>query len=671
MSCGRGYNVRLIPRRPFWQSSPAPRLTLSRSHGWENDMALLDDVRLKPKLLVPLCFMAGIFCAVLLAGVLQLNDQGRRTDHIANHVGPTIGLLSFATQESQELGYDIYRILSYQTGTPEENAAITRFHALADSGPRLFDQAAALDPADAPRIAAFKRRFLGLVSLLEQQERVAETTNGFTLGTKDNTADINLSAGIARKQIAVDAAMDAFSDDLGTFVGEIEANDKAATRVLQTNTRLGIRMMIAAGVAALLVGGGGFLWVVSAKVLRPLRLLSDIMRRLAQGDLATELNVQPRRDELGLMAKAVEVFKENALRARALEAEAASARTRAEEARAEADADRDVAAKALASVVDGLAAGLEKLSAGDLRVRIGAPFAREYEKLRADFNAAMDTLRGTMAGIAETTQGVRASAGEMTQVADDVSRRTEQQAASLEETAAALDHITATVRKTAENAAAARDTVRVAKDQADRSHRVVRDTVGAMNGIEASSRQIGTIIGVIDEIAFQTTLLALNAGVEAARAGEAGRGFAVVATEVRALAQRSADAAREIKALIAASDRQVETGVALVGETGRALEQIVEQVMKLNGLVADIAGAAQEQAASLQEVNTAVNEMDRATQQNAAMVEQSTAASHSLVDEAETLARLVGRFRIGAERAGGPELPAASRRRPEAVLSRS
>jgi methyl-accepting chemotaxis protein len=260
----------------------------------------------------------------------------------------------------------------------------------------------------------------------------------------------------------------------------------------------------------------------------------------------------------------------------------------------------------------------------------------------------MDKLRETMASIAETTQGVRSGAGELTHAADNLSHRTEQQASSLEETAAALDQITATVRKTAENSGTARETVRAAKDEAERSTVVVRDTVGAMSGIEASSRQIGTIIGVIDEIAFQTNLLALNAGVEAARAGEAGRGFAVVATEVRALAQRSADAAREIKALVAASERQVETGVALVSGTGQALGRIVEQVVKLNGLVTEIAGAAQEQAVGLQQVNTAMTTMDRATQENAAMVEQSTAASHSLVDEAETLARLVGQFRIGA-----------------------
>ena len=240
-----------------------------------------------------------------------------------------------------------------------------------------------------------------------------------------------------------------------------------------------------------------------------------------------------------------------------------------------------------------------------------------------------------------------------------MSRRTEQQAASLEETAAALDQITATVRKTAENSNEARNTVSVTKADTETSGAVVRETVTAMSGIEASSKQIGTIIGVIDEIAFQTNLLALNAGVEAARAGDAGRGFAVVATEVRALAQRSAEAAKEIKALISASSQQVDTGVKLVGETGKALARIAEQVARLNGLVSDISFSAQEQATGLNQVNTAVNQMDQVTQQNAAMVEEATAASHNLSGEAQELARLVGQFRIG-ESAAAPVLKRAA-----------
>jgi methyl-accepting chemotaxis protein len=259
----------------------------------------------------------------------------------------------------------------------------------------------------------------------------------------------------------------------------------------------------------------------------------------------------------------------------------------------------------------------------------------------------METLQDTLKAIAASTQGVRAGAHEITAASDDLAHRTEQQAASLEQTAAALDEITAAVHKTAEGAGEARLVAAGSKSDAEHSGAVIHETVQAMSSIDHSSREISNIIGVIDEIAFQTNLLALNAGVEAARAGDAGRGFAVVATEVRALAQRSADAAKEIKALISASRQQVESGVKLVDETGNALGRIVGQVTKLNELIAEIAASALEQATGLKEVNSAVNQMDQVTQQNAAMVEQSTAASHSLASEASELARLVGQFHIG------------------------
>src|SRR5690606_13221901 len=207
--------------------------------------------------------------------------------------------------------------------------------------------------------------------------------------------------------------------------------------------------------------------------------------------------------------------------------------------------------------------------------------------------------------------------------------------------------ITATVNRTADGARQASRVVQTARNEAEASGAVVSDAVAAMTAIEQSSNQIGAIIGVIDEIAFQTNLLALNAGVEAARAGDAGRGFAVVASEVRALAQRSADAAKEIKTLITASGRQVEQGVALVGQTGQALGRIVAEVAEIDGLMSEISASAQEQATGLQQVNTAVNQMDQVTQQNAAMVEESTAASHSLSQEADALAASVARFRTG------------------------
>ncbi len=405
--------------------------------------------------------------------------------------------------------------------------------------------------------------------------------------------------------------------------------------------------MVGGGIVILLLVLGVLYVAALLLVRRPMEALLSSVEMLGRGDYESGVAGQDRQDETGTIAMALEGFRLALSEGRRNEAAAAEERRQAELVRAEAEAARTARAAEQGKVVEAVGNGLARLSDGDLIFRLNDRFAPEYETLRSDFNVAMDKLQETMKAIAHNTHGVRSGAGEITQASDDLSRRTEQQAASLEETAAALDQITATVRKTAEGANEARNAAAAAKADAESSGEVVRETVSAMSGIEVSSKQIGNIIGVIDEIAFQTNLLALNAGIEAARAGDAGRGFAVVATEVRALAQRSADAAKEIKTLISASGQQVESGVKLVGETGKALGRIAEQVARLNSLVSDIAASAQEQATGLNQVNTAVNQMDQVTQQNAAMVEQSTAASHSMAAEAEELARLVGQFLIG------------------------
>jgi methyl-accepting chemotaxis protein len=386
--------------------------------------------------------------------------------------------------------------------------------------------------------------------------------------------------------------------------------------------------------------------IVTLRVSRPMVLLTQIMRRLADGDLSVAVPQARRGDELGEMTKAVGIFRENGLAMRRLEAEAAAQQRAAEAERAQAADQQAARAAQQEAVVEALAQGLERLAEGDLTGQLQQRFADEYERLRIDFNAALAGLHATVVSIAGRTQTIRTGTQEIAASSDDLSRRTEQQAAGLEQTAAALQQITATVRRTADGSQRARNVAEAAQQDAQRSKQVVRDAVTAMGAIEASAREIGKIIGVIDEIAFQTNLLALNAGVEAARAGESGRGFAVVASEVRALAQRSAEAAKEIKALVGNSAQQVERGVALVDETGQALARILTQVETIGQVIGDIAVSAQEQSTGLAEINTAVAEMDHVTQQNAAMVEQTTSATHSLAHETEELSRDTGRFRI-------------------------
>ncbi|WP_434712089.1 methyl-accepting chemotaxis protein [Rhizobium sp. YTUHZ045] len=382
---------------------------------------------------------------------------------------------------------------------------------------------------------------------------------------------------------------------------------------------------------------------------KPLQALTASVHSISSGDLEETIPCLEKKNEFGDIGRALALFRDSARARRDLETEAVEQRALSDAERARNDADKRSLDSQIDFAVSQLAAGLGRLSQGDVSQTIGTPFIGRLEQLRVDFNASLLRLQDTLSGIRDSASTIQRNSSAVSASAGELSKRTEAQAASLEETAAAVEEITVTVRSSAERAREANSVVAATKKTADNSGTVVGDAVAAMERIEGASKRIEQIIEVIDDIAFQTNLLALNAGIEAARAGEAGKGFAVVAQEVRELAQRSADAAREIKSLIETSSREVTAGSELVQKTGGVLASISQEIIAISGHVETIATASRDQSAALQEVNGSVNAMDQMTQKNASMVAETTQASRLLAGEADTLMALIERFRIGAE----------------------
>ena len=465
-------------------------------------------------------------------------------------------------------------------------------------------------------------------------------------------------------QAEIDAVVQVDRENLETIRNDISAFETMMLTLVCATVGIGLA-----------AGGGAAFYIATNQLSRPIQKVTETMNGLAAGDLQSEVPFAGRKDEIGEMAAAVAIFRQNAIKVRDLNAQEEALRAKSADLQSSiatvvqaaaagdftsrinkdydnADLNRFAASvnELVASVDTGIAETRRVISAladGDLTRTMNGQFQGAFAELQHNVNNTLATLQKTMRDVRASTDSINANSGELRTASDDLSKRTEQQAAALEETSAALEEITAAVKNSTERAQEATTMVGEAKASAKQSGDVVRNVVDAMGRIEQASSEITQIINVIDEIAFQTNLLALNAGVEAARAGDAGKGFAVVAQEVRELAQRAASAAKDIKGLITKSGEEVAVGVKYVQATGTSLADIENRVLKINDHIHSIATAAREQSTGLQEVSTAINQMDQVTQHNAAMVEESSAATHKLKAEADSLAALVARFRTG------------------------
>jgi len=551
----------------------------------------------------------AMMAIIAVVGILGVGAQSRSLDTVVHNAVDGSGLLVKASSEVQSVNGGIYRVLALQAAKTAKLDAAGELKTLggqvdlaaADLKKYRDGWAAEKDKPKLDQLIKDVNLYKGAIDLVTQMLDIDfNSAVSFLAPLEKNYGVLNNEIGA---MIAAGQTMSAAQ--------EADAHNVARATL--------IIFVLVTLVSAVVVLGIGF--VVGWGTTKSIREIANATRGLADGDVSTDLSRLARTDELGEIVTSLTVFRDNQLKIVHLREEQAQ-------------------------VVSALATGLEGIALGDLTCRITEEFPGEYRALRDNFNKAVEQLEEMLRAIWRLTETIQTGAGEISSATDDLSRRTEHQAATLEQSAAALDAITATVKSSAEGATQAQKSVGAANQDAIRSGKVVGDAVTAMRDIKASAGKIGDIVGGIDEIAFQTNLLALNAGIEAARAGEAGKGFAVVASEVRSLANRSATMAKEIKSLISTSDTQVNIGEGLVVEAGKALERIVSQVTAINQAINQIAAAATEQSNGLGQVNTAVADMDDATQKNAAMVEETTAASHSLAHEADELGDLLNRFQV-------------------------
>ena len=508
----------------------------------------------------------------------------------------------------------------------------------------LAKLADAAGSADSAFDAAIKANAQGLTSnaLAEPQSALKAAVAGLqAAGTAAETAP---GGSIDIPQSGLHAAVDgAWSASAMELQRLIRVRLAALTTTLGLELGVSLASLLLAMILAAAIAGG---------LSRRLLAQATALERLADQDPAVAIPCIGETNETGRLASVMGVFKARMTERSRLNSEVARERDASGDRLRETQAAFEGAAEEHAQLVELLSQVLARLAEGDLTIRMGDAASAGEHRLAGEFDAAIEWLSQILVHIRRGARNLSAGFDEVIQAVNDLALETEERCGGLDRTTVALGEITATVQKTSQGAQRVGQVVTAAKGEAVRSSEVVSGAVQAMGMIEQTSRQIGEIIGVVDEIAFQTNLLALNAGVEAARAGEAGRGFAVVAQEVRALAQRSAQAAKEIKVLVQASAAQVDQGVRLVGRTGEAIQVIADRVVEIDGLVGEIAASAHDQATALAEVHAGVSQIRHGAQQGVARLGQSAAATQALAVESADLTRLTYHFRLRKPRSG-------------------
>jgi len=645
-------------------------------------MRALSRLKIGPRIYIVIAIMAVLTIGIGWMGIFSMDRYETQSNQMSS--------LSDRSLIAQRMRGNLLQSIVdtrdiYETKTPEQiKAAADKLHKTVADTLKLVDFWDSILPPE--NKAAFTDNIRKPVTrYLQTRTDVAKAA----VSTEDAASGIE-----AARKVGFNPEITKLRDETITYMGTVA--DRNAKAVDDLNTQLtefynvqrptmitttAIGLVAAVLLAALLV---------IATITRPITGITGIMRKLADGDLKVAVTGADRYDEIGAMAKTVQVFKDNMVARAEAEAQIEADRQKqtaereAREARERAaiaeisdlcdtiaagnlekrlnEADKDGFLLTMSQKLNGLAGMLQAMTGelatitaaladGDVTKNVEGQYAGVFGTLKDSVNRMAGTLKDFAGRLRNASSAVRDASGEISAGSQDLAQRTESQAASIEETAASMHEITATVKQNADNAQAANQLAGSARGTAEKGGQIVRDAVTAMAGIEASAQKISDIVGLIDEIAFQTNLLALNASVEAARAGEAGKGFAVVAQEVRSLAQRSASASKDIKGLISESNAQVKSGAQLVGQAGSSLDEIVGAVKKVADIVAEIAAASREQATGLDQINTAVASMDETTQRNGALVEETSAAAQALSGQAQELAQLVGFFRTGNDNA--------------------